>query len=286
MFDIIKLKEKFYLNKIFKNKTNLFIKSIGTINKYDDYSLIFISKQKYSVKSINNIKAIILTDIVTKKRNNVIFTKKPRLTFCKILNILIKKKLIKYPMIKNKISNSSNISESADVGENIRIGKNSIVEKGAIIHNNTIIGSNCHIKSGAIIGGECFSFERENNKTYNFPYFGNVVIGNNVEIGSNSLINKSNFGSTRIGNNTKIDNLVQIAHNSKIGENVTITSSVQVGGGVVIKNNVWICPSSSIMSGLKIEKDAYIGIGSIVIKSVRKNSRVFGNPAREIKNGN
>ena len=287
MYNILKLKKKFYLNKILKVSKSIFISSIGTIKFNSKNTLIFMSAKKNKLYTIKNKNVIILSDALPlKKKNGVIFCKKPRMVFCKILNYLIKNDLIEYKMIKEKISPKAKISAGATIEKNVQIGQNSVVENNVMIKSNSIIGNNCTIRSGAIIGGECFSFERENDKTYSFPYFGNVKIGNNVEIGNNTIINKSNFGSTKIGDNSKIDNLVQIAHNTSIGKNVTITSCVQIGGSVNIKDNVWICPSSSIMSGLTIRENVFIGIGSIVIKNIEKNIKVFGNPAREIKDEN
>ena len=96
MFDIIELKERIFLDKFFKSKPKLYIESIGTIKNNKKNSLVFLSKKKYSLKSVKNKNVIILTDISnTKKSKNIIYTKKPRLIFCKILNYISKKNLVK-----------------------------------------------------------------------------------------------------------------------------------------------------------------------------------------------
>ncbi len=283
MFDIIELKEKIFLSKFFKNKKKLFIDSIGTIKNNKKNSLVFLSKKKYSLNSVKSKYAIILTDISnTKKSKNIIYTKKPRLIFCKILNYIKKKDLVKKENIINKISNKAIISKTAIIGKNVIIGKNSIIEHHVIINDNSTIGANCRIKEGAKIGVDGFAFERDGDKIFNFPFFGNTIIKDNVEIGVNSSISKANFGSTVIQKNTKIDAFVQIAHNVSIGKNCTITACCQIGGSVQIGNKVWLSPGSNIINNIKIGNNCFVGIGSVVIKDIENNRKVFGNPARNI----
>lgn len=196
MFDIIKLKKDLNLNKFFKKK-NIFISSIGTVKKNTDNSLVFISKKKFALDIIKNQKTIILTDIICKKKSkNIIYSKKPRLMFCKILDYISKNDLIKPVTMIGKISNSAKIATSAIIGKNVTIGAKTIIENQVIINDNTIIGKNCRIKEGSKIGVDGFSFERDKKKTYNFPFFGNTIIQDNVEVGVNTSISRANFGST------------------------------------------------------------------------------------------
>ena len=90
------------------------------------------------------------------------------------------------------------------------------------------------------------------------------------------------MGFTEIGNNTLIDTLVQVAHNCKIGKNITITGGSNIGGSVKIEDNVMISPCSNLINNIKIGRGSHIGIGSVVIKDVDKNTKVFGNPARKV----
>jgi UDP-3-O-[3-hydroxymyristoyl] glucosamine N-acyltransferase len=282
MFDIIKLKKNLNLNKFFKKK-NILISSIGTVKKNTDNSLIFVSKKKFSLDIIKNQKAIILTNIKDKKKSkNIIFSKNPRLMFCKILNYIYKNNLVKAVPIIGKISNSAKIATSAIIGKNVIIGAKTIIENNVIVENNTIIGKNCRIKEGSKIGVDGFAFERDKNKTYNFPFFGNTIIQDNVEVGVNTSISRANFGSTIIEKNTKIDAFVQIAHNVSIGKNCTITACCQIGGSSKIGHNVWLSPGSNIINNVNLGDNCFVGIGSVVIKNVNKNTKVFGNPARKI----
>ena len=280
--EYIKLKRKVLLSKIDKKylKHNIFINKICAKDKIKPNSLVFITKKKYlGEKFLSN--SLIITDINIKKKN-VFYCKRPRLEFAKIFNKLLDKNLIILNKIKNKISKDAIISKNSLIEKNVQIGSNSKIESGSIIKQNSIIGKNCIIRSGAVIGASSFSFEREKGNIFHMPIFGGVKIDDNVIIGSNSVISRGSFNNTKIGKNTLIDTLVQIAHNCKIGRNVTITGGSNIGGSVIIEDNVMISPCSNISNNINIGKSSHVGIGSVVIKDVSKNNKVFGNPARKI----
>ena len=225
--------------------------------------------------------------LITNKENKVpnqtkIFSINPRLDFCRALKIFEEKKLVIKNIKKNHIDKTSIVDGDID-GNNIFIGKNTIIEKNAVIKSNVKIGNNCIIRSGAIIGGDGFGFERFRNKIIRFSHWGGVEIKNFVEVGYNSCIDKGTLSDTTIDSYTKIDNQVHIGHNVKIGKRNLITAQVQLAGSVIIENNCFISPSASIANKVKISDNCFIGIGSVVTKDLKKNSRVFGNPAKNLK---
>ncbi len=226
--------------------------------------------------------------LIQKKKNNLklstlIINKNPRLLFCKILNFFLKKKMIKTNLKKNIIDQTVKYSAKSIVGNNIIIEKNCIIEPGAKIFSNVKIKKNSIIRSGALIGCYGFGYERDNKKKpIQFPQFGSVQIEENVHIGNNSCIVISTFENTVIGKNTKIDNLVHVAHNVKIGKNCIITASCQIAGSVKIGNNVWLAPSATIKNKVCIGNNVFVGIGSVVIFDIKNNKKVFGNPAQLI----
>jgi len=281
---VINLKKKIYLDDILKIpiKNKISFSKISSAENPIDESLIFLKKD-INLNINKNIKVLVISDNKLKSKDkNYIYSQNPRLLFCKILKRLKDKKLIIYPRIKNKISKSSKISSNAIIEENVQIGDNTIIEGGSIIKSNTIIGKNCKIKPGSIIGGDGFSFERESFKLYEMIAFGGVKLGDNVSVGLNSTVCRSTFKFTEIGSGTQIDTQVQIAHNVKIGKNCTITGGTQIGGSSIVGNNVWFSPCSNISNNIQIGDKSFIGIGSVVIRNVPKNSKVFGNPARKI----
>lgn len=163
------------------------------------------------------------------------------------------------------------------------IGDNCVIESNVQIYDDVSLGNNCYIKSGAKIGGAGFGFvEDENGKRIHFPQIGSVIIGDFVEIGSNTCIDRGALSNTIIGNNTKINNLCHIAHNTKIGNNVTITGCVNISGSTEIEDDVWIAPNSSIRGFLKIGKGSVIGMGAVVTKNVPAGELWIGNPAHKM----
>jgi UDP-3-O-[3-hydroxymyristoyl] glucosamine N-acyltransferase len=147
-----------------------------------------------------------------------------------------------------------------------------------------LIGENCQIDETAKLGNEGFGFEPdENGDLIYFPHFGNVIIGNNVRIGSYSCVDRGNMHDTVIGDNVKIDNLVHIAHNVNIDKNTLIIAGSIVCGSVQIGKNCFIGANSTIKQKLKIGNNVIIGMGSVVTKDIPDNEVWAGNPAKFLK---
>lgn len=176
------------------------------------------------------------------------------------------------------------LGDFSTIGKNCKLGNNVKIFPNVHIYANTIIGDNVIIHSGCVIGSPGFGYTRnEENILEHFVHVGNVQIGNNVDIGANTCIDRATMGSTYIGDNTKISNFCQIAHNVKVGENCLVTGKVQIGGGTIIGKDVYLGPSSIIMNKLLIGNGADIKMGSIVVKHVAANTSVSGNFATDHK---
>lgn len=167
------------------------------------------------------------------------------------------------------------------------IGRGTTVASNVTIADGVVIGANCRIKSGSVIGEDGFGFERDEDGTpVRLHHFGGVHIGENVEIGALNSIASGTFQPTKIGDFTKTDHLVHIAHNCTIGDRCLLTACTEISGSVVIGSRVWTGPNCSIMNGLSIGDDAYIGIGSVVIEDCRANGVYAGVPARLLRDNN
>jgi len=176
---------------------------------------------------------------------------------------------------------TATISPIAKVGENVSIGANSVVHDNVSIGANSVIGSNC------TIGGPGFGFAKGPDGSYlRLPHIGGVMIGRNVEIGSNVCIDGGTFEATTISDYVKIDNLVHIAHNVFVGKRSLITACAEVSGSVIIGEDVWIAPNVSIIQKVSIGSNSLVGIGSVVTKDVEPGTTVFGSPARNIPKRN
>ena len=184
------------------------------------------------------------------------------------------------------IEENCKIFENVIINSNCKIGPNVIIGANSIINANSnlrdfIIGSNCIIKSGAVIGGTGFGFDPKSKERIN--HIGNVLIGDNCNIGSNTTIDRAVFDSTIISKNSFIDNLVQIAHNVCIGEGAIIASQTGIAGSTIIGDNVVIGGQAGIAGHLTIGNNIQIAAKSGVTKNIKDNSTVAGFPAVDIK---
>ncbi|MEK7722917.1 MAG: UDP-3-O-(3-hydroxymyristoyl)glucosamine N-acyltransferase [Acidobacteriota bacterium] len=175
------------------------------------------------------------------------------------------------------IGENSYIGESSHIGEGVRIGNNVNIKKCSIIHPNCVIydnveiGNDCIIHAGTIIGADGFGYVRDGANGYvKFPQIGTVIIEDNVEIGANTCIDRGALGETRIGEGTKIDNLVQIAHNVQIGKRVVIASQTGISGSKIIEDDcviggqVGMGDHAKVLSGAIIGSQAGVLPGKIV----------------------
>lgn len=195
---------------------------------------------------------------------------------------------------KPGIHHTAIITSGAEIGENVYIGPYTVIGKanigaGCIIESNVriyddvTIGENCRIKSGAIIGGEGFGFERDNDgNRFRFPQIGRVKIGNYVEIGANTCIDRGALSDTVIADYVKIDNLCHIAHNVQIGKNTVVVSGAEISGSCKIGENSWIGPHAAVRDQKTIGSNVLVGMGAVVMKNIPDNAICAGNPAKII----
>ncbi len=296
-----------------KNKNNYKNSLIGDIKSLDQAKkndITFFHTLKYKFSIINTKSKVIIT---SKKLSNLIPKSKIVLIVDNVLISVAKTTEFFYPnsldeKFENKLSVSERINKYKNVkfgsnvliGESVKIGKNSTIGHNTIIESNVVIGNNCHIGSnviikktlvgnnvsildGAVIGKKGFGFFPDKNKNIRYPHIGIVIIGNNVEIGSNNTIDRGSLSNTLIGDNSFLDNQVHIAHNVQIGKNCIITAQVGFAGSSKIGNNVMIGGQSGISGHLNIGNNVKIGGGSGVIKNIPDNTKVMGYPAKEIK---
>ena len=189
------------------------------------------------------------------------------------------------------------IGENAKIGDNVKIypgcyvGDNAVIANdtklfaGVTVYNNCVIGKRCVLHSGVIIGGDGFGFAPQPDATYKkVPQIGNVVIEEDVEIGSNTTIDRATMGSTIIRKGVKLDNLIQIAHNVEIGENTVIAAQTGISGSTKIGRNCIIGGQVGIVGHIQIADGTRINAQSGVSKSITvNNSAITGSPAFDYK---
>ena len=166
------------------------------------------------------------------------------------------------------------------LGDNVVVGDNVILFAGAKIYSETIIGNNCTIHAGAIIGSDGFGFAPNPDGTYTkIPQIGNVIIEDNVDIGSCTTIDRATMGSTIIRKGVKLDNQIQIAHNAEIGENTVIAAQTGVAGSTKIGKNGMIGGQVGIAGHLTIGNNVRIQAQCGVGRNIKDNEILQGSPA-------
>jgi UDP-3-O-[3-hydroxymyristoyl] glucosamine N-acyltransferase len=182
------------------------------------------------------------------------------------------------------IDSNVKIGDGTFIGSNTRIGSNVVIGSNVIIHPNVYIGSdvkignNCEIFPGAKIGTDGFGYARDKNKKWlKIPQTGSVIIGDNVDIGANTTIDRGAIDNTIIHNGVKIDNLVQIGHNCIIGENSIIAGCAGIAGSAKIGKNCMIGGAAMIKGHITIADDTIISGGTGIGKNVENSGKRFTN---------
>lgn len=182
------------------------------------------------------------------------------------------------------IGSGSQLIANVVIYDNSTIGRNTILHANSTLYSDTVIGSDCIIHAGAVIGSDGFGFQdKENGTLERIPQLGNVIIEDQVEIGANTTIDRSMIGSTIIRRGTKLDNLVQIAHNVTVGENTAIASQAGIAGTVNIGKRNRIAGQVGIAGHMDTTDNVILIAQSGVSKSLVKPGVYFGSPAKEVR---
>ncbi|MBJ2192295.1 UDP-3-O-(3-hydroxymyristoyl)glucosamine N-acyltransferase [Sangeribacter muris] len=166
------------------------------------------------------------------------------------------------------------------IGENVTIGDGSVIRAGVRIYQDCVIGKGCIIHSGAVIGADGFGFAPRPDGTYEkIPQIGNVVIDDDVEIGANTTVDRATFGSTRIGKGTKLDNLIQVAHNVEIGTGNVFAAQVGVAGSTKIGDFNQVGGQVGFAGHIHVGNMNQFGAQSGIPNNVGDGNRLIGYPA-------
>ncbi len=284
---------------------------VGAIQDAVSGQISFLGNKKYThfLKDTKASAIFVSEDINVEeyKDKNLIVVKDPQLAFSKMLVIIDKQRLDKIkPGISPKATIESNVvlgkditighnvvvEENTKIGDNTRIlantfigsdvviGKNCLIYPNVTIREKTIIGDNCIIHPGVVLGGDGFGFAATGEK---IPQIGHVELGNNVEIGSNTTIDRAAIGKTSIGNNTKIDNLVMIAHNVQVGENTIIVSQVGIAGSTKIGNRVTLGGQVGVVGHITVGDNVMVGAKSGINGNLEPNQVLSGFPIQPLR---
>ncbi len=272
---------------------------INTLQNAGNKDITFLTRNSF-VKDLQNTKAaavIISPENKELASCSTIEGKDPHLLYAKATQVF-KELNNKNNTIKNSdfldISSTARVHESANIGPFCRIGEGVIIEEGVSIGSNVdigkstkigkktriypncsiyedvSIGQNCIIHSGVVLGSDGLGFAKDQNNWVKIEHLGEVIIGDRVEIGSNSSIDRGSVGSTKIGNDVKIDNLVHIAHNVSIGSGTVIAANSAIAGSTKVGKNCTIAGCCGVVDNIKIADSVHITAMTLVTKSIRE----------------
>ena len=290
------------------------VKNISKIEEASEHDLCFLANEKYESHIYGTKATAIIVNDSFKPTNgvetNLIRVKDAYSAFSQIMEmyqtLIERKKGIEKPSYKGKnvnvgkniyrgafsyIGNGTKIGDdvqiypNVSIGENVSIADNCVLYAGVKIYDDCVIGKNCRIQAGAVIGSEGFGFAPQEDGTFKpVPQLGNVILGNNVDVGANTTIDCATMGSTVIGNGSKIDNLVQIAHNVEIGNDTGVAAQAGISGSTKIGDNCIIAGQVGLVGHLTIANKTTIGAQSGVSKSVKlEGTFIQGSPAFDYK---
>jgi len=185
----------------------------------------------------------------------------------------------------SRIGIASSIGAGCVLGKRVALGEGCVLNANVTVYDNVDIGRGAILHSGAVIGADGFGYVMEHDRWHKFPQVGRVEIGDFVEIGANSCVDRAALGVTSIGEGTKLDNMVHVGHNCRIGRHVVVAAQTGFSGGVVVEDYAVIGGQVGIGDKARIESRATLGSGCGVLTSkiVRSGEMVWGTPARPLK---
>ena len=286
------------------------ISGVNTIETAGDGELSFVANKKYAQFIAGTGASALVLDLQTPcDRLPVLRHANPYLTFARIIDLIYPPERRVAPGVDASavVSSETTISSTAGigplcsvlagatigentqlisnvfVGESVTVGKNCLFHPGVQVLRNTVIGDNVILHPGVVIGSDGFGYaENPDGPRKKIQHIGWVEIDNDVEIGSNTTVDRGALGPTRIGEGTKIDNLCQIAHNVQIGKQCLIVSQVGISGSTKLGDGVIVAGQAGIIGHLTIGDHAIVAAQSGVAKDIPPGTMVLGSPARDM----
>jgi UDP-3-O-[3-hydroxymyristoyl] glucosamine N-acyltransferase len=277
------------------------ISGVASINNADPDDLAFCSAEGQSAINLiahSNAGIILckksLMGLIDPKPNSMlVFLNNPRLIFVQFTNRarIIHEQFPKDTVISPtaKIHKSARLGSRCIVGDFVTIGPDCSLGDNVIIGDRTSlqncdIGPDVIVQPGAALGADGFAYERRKDGTLErFPHFGRVIIGKSVEISTNCSIARGSLGNTVIGDGTKLDALVHVAHNTVIGKSCQLTAGTIIGGSSIIGDSCWTGLNCTIKDHVRVGNNVLVASGASVVKDVADGDVVAGVPAKSIK---
>lgn len=282
-----KLKElSEFLNASFIGDPDHMVSGINEIHMVEAGDLTFVDHPKYYDKALHSDATTILINkkVECPDGKALIISDDPFTDFNKLSD-----RFRPFESSGSLVSSNAVIGEGtviqpgAFIGNHVQIGKNCLIHANAVVYDHCILGDEVVLHSGSVIGADGFYFQKREGKTLKFKSVGRVILGDHVEVGANTTIDKGVTGDTRIGDYTKFDNHAQVGHDTQIGRFCLIGAFTAIAGVTEIKDNV------ILWAKVVVDKDLVIGEGTIMLatsgtdKNLEGGKVYFGSPAMEVR---
>ncbi|TYA71897.1 UDP-3-O-(3-hydroxymyristoyl)glucosamine N-acyltransferase [Seonamhaeicola marinus] len=259
---------------------------MNEIHVVEPGDIVFVDHPKYYDKALESAATIVLInkEVECPKGKALLVSDDPFRDFNKLSN-----HFRPFQASNKQISDSAKIGEgtiiqpNTFIGNNVVIGKNCVIHSNVSIYDDAVIGDNVTIHAGTVLGGNAFYYKKRPEGFDRLLSCGRVVIEDNVDIGSNCTIDKGVTGDTTIKEGTKIDNIVQIGHDTVIGRKCLLASHVGIAGCVIVEDEVTMWGQVGVTSGITIGAKAIISAKSGVSKSLEGGKSYFGVPAADFR---
>lgn len=262
------------------------VKGMNEIHVVEPGDIVFVDHPKYYDKALKSAASIVLInkEVECPEGKALLISDDPFRDFNKLT-----KHFNPFLASKETVSSSSEIGEgtviqpNVFIGNHVKIGKNCLIHSNVSIYDHTIIGDYVTIHANTVLGSDAFYYKNRPDGFDKLISGGRVVIKNNVDIGASCTIDKGVTGDTTIGEGTKIDNQVQVGHDTLIGKKCLIASQTGIAGCVVIEDEVTLWGQVGVTSGITIGKKAVISAQSGISKSLEGAKSYFGTPADDFR---
>ncbi|GMR19965.1 MAG: UDP-3-O-(3-hydroxymyristoyl)glucosamine N-acyltransferase [Gammaproteobacteria bacterium] len=255
------------------------IDGVAPLIRAERNQLAFLSNTKYlSLLSETHAGCVVMLPENGKYfSGNKILSDNPHLTYARIAALIHPYRSVLSQIdgtaiinVGAKLHENITVGPGVYIGDHVEIGEGTVIEANAVIFDNSVIGKRCIVHAGAVVGSEGFGFAKDGSKWIKVPQLGRVVLGDDVEIGSNSTIDRGALDDTIIHDGVKIDNLVQIAHNVEIGEDSILAGCVGVAGSATIGKRCSFGGQAGVSDHVEIVDDVQVAARSVVVKSIKK----------------
>ena len=284
------------------------ITGVAGIKEAEKGQITFLANSKYESYLATTKASALITEGTGNFSGPAINVENPYLAFLKVVTLFDKSPIERYP---RKIHSTAVISESASIGADVSIGAYAVIGENVVIGDRSTIlpltsieedvkigedcliyphvtlrerceiGNRVIIHSGTVIGSDGFGYAKQGSEHHKIPQIGIVRVEDDVEVGANTTVDRATTGVTFIGSGTKVDNLVQIAHNVVVGENSVLAAQVGISGSTELGKSVVLAGQAGLAGHIKIGEGARVGAQGGVTKSIPAGTTVSGYPARE-----